>query len=218
MNNFITEKNAERPASKKQLWALYCLTKNDYRGQGLTMFDASKLIEQFNASKVVSKIGVNDTPNQVKQTSARSKKHTLEQQFIAYMTEQMQGIIATCKEAIKIKSVVEDDPAFTPNKKDRKQYAFFGFGCGFTIVDFDKRSKKGKLIKELASKHQMTTFLKMFLKGFTAKEIKYFENVGFPLQAMYCQDIKITAAYEHAVASFMTKQGVKNVRCRTYDD
>lgn len=218
MANFITNKNAERPASKKQLWALYCLTKNDYRGQGLTMFDASKLIEQFNASKVVSKIGVNDTPNQVKQTSVRSKKQTLEQQFIAYMTEQMQGIIATCKEAIKVKSVVEDDPAFTPNEKDRKQYAFFGFGCGFTIVDFDKRSKKGKLIKELSSKHQMTTFLKMFLKGFTAKEIKYFENVGFPLQAMYCQDIKITAAYEHAVASFMTKQGVKNVRCRTYDD
>ena len=136
MNNFITDKNAERPASKKQLWALYCLTKKDYRGQGLTMFDASKLIEQFNASKVVSKIGVNDTPNQVKQTSVRSKKQTLEQQFIAYMTEQMQGIIATCKEAIKVKSVVEDDPAFTPNKKDRKQYAFFGFGCGFTIIDW----------------------------------------------------------------------------------
>lgn len=218
MNNFITEKNAERPASKKQLWALYCLTKKDYRGQGLTMFDASKLIEQFNASKVVAKIGVNDTPNQVKQTSVRSKKQTLEQQFIAYMAEQMQGIIATCKEAIQIKSIVEDDPKFTPNKKDRKQFAFFGFGCGVTIIDFDKRSKKGKLIKELSSKHQMTTFLKMFLKGFTAKEIQYFENVGFPLQAMYCQDIKITAAYEHAVASFMTKQGVKNVRCRTYDD
>ena len=218
MSNFITNKNAERPASKKQLWALYCLTKNDYRGQGLTMFDASKLIEQFNASKVVAKIGVNDTPNQEKQTSAKSKKQTLEQQFIAYMTEQMQGIIATCKEAIKVKSVVEDDPAFTPNKKDRKQYAFFGFGCGFTIIDFDKRSKKGKLIIELASKHQMTTFLKMFLKGYTAKEIKYLENVGFRLQAMYCQDIKITAAYENAVASFMTKQGVKNVRCRTYDD
>ena len=64
----------------------------------------------------------------------------------------------------------------------------------------------------------MTTFLKMFLKGFTANEIKYFENIGCPLSAMYCQDIKITAAYEHAVASFMTKQGVKNVRCRTYDD
>lgn len=218
MNNFITEKNAERPASKKQLWALYCLTKKDYRGQGLTMFDANKLITQFNASKVVSKIGVNDTPNEVKQTLVTPKKPNLEQEFITYMSEQIDGIIATCKQAIQIKSIVEDDPKFTPNKKDRKQFAFFGFGCGITIIDFDKRSKKGKLIKELSSKHQMTTFLKMFLKGFTAKEIQYFENVGFPLQAMYCQDIKITAAYEHAVASFMTKQGVKNVRCRTYDD
>ena len=103
-------------------------------------------------------------------------------------------------------------------KKDKKQFAFFGFGCGFTIIDFDKRSKKGKLIKELSSKHHMTTFLKMFLKGFTAKEIKYFENVGFPLQAIYYQDVRISAAYEHAVANFMRKQGVKNVMCRTYDD
>ena len=151
MNNFITEKNAERPASKKQLWALYCLTKKDYRGQDLTMLDASKLIEQFNASKVVSKIGVNDTSNQVGKTSVRTKKPTLEQEFISYMENEIKEIIATCKEAIQIKSVVEDDPTFLANKKDKKQYAFFGFGCGFTIIDFDKRSKKGKLIKELSS-------------------------------------------------------------------
>ena len=218
MSTYITENNAERPASKKQLWALYCLTKKDYRGQDLTMLDASRLIEQFNACKVVSKIGVNDTPNQVGKTSVRTKKPTLEQEFISYMQNEIQGIIDTCKQAIQIKSVVEDDPTFFPNKKDKKQFAFFGFGCGITIIDFDKRSKKGKLIKELSSKHHMTTFLKMFLKGFTKKEIKYFENVGFPLQAMYYQDVRISAAYEHAVASFMTKQGVKNVRCRTYDD
>lgn len=218
MSTYITENNAERPASKKQLWALYCLTKKDYRGQDLTMLDASKLIEQFNACKVVSKIGVNDTSNQVAKTSARAKKPTLEQEFISYMENEIKGIIDTCKEAIKIKSVVEDDPTFFPNKKNKKQYAFFGFGCGITIIDFDKRSKKGKLIKELSSKHHMTTFLKMFLKGFTKKEIKYFENVGFPLQAMYYQDVRISSTYEHAVASFMRKQGVKNVICRTYDD
>ena len=90
MNNFITEKNAERPASKKQLWALYCLTKKDYRKQDLTMLDASKLIEQFNASKVVSKMGVNDTPNQVRKTSVKTKKPTLEQEFISYMEEKIQ--------------------------------------------------------------------------------------------------------------------------------
>ena len=134
------------------------------------------------------------------------------------MINEIKEIIATCRQAIQIKSVVEDDPTFFPNKKDKKQYAFFGFGCGFTIIDFDKRSKKGKLIKELSSKHHMTTFLKMFLKGFTAKEIKYFENVGFPLQAMYYQDIRLSSMYQHAVASFMRKQGVKNVVCMTYDD
>ena len=145
MANFITNKNAERPASKKQLWALYCLTKKDYRKQDLTMLDASKLIEQFNASKVVSKMGVNDTPNQVRKTSVKAKKPTLEQEFISYMEEKIQGIIAICKQAIQIRSVVEDDPTFFPNKKDKKQFAFFGFGCGITIIYYDKRSNKGNL-------------------------------------------------------------------------
>jgi len=64
----------------------------------------------------------------------------------------------------------------------------------------------------------MSTFLKMFLKAFTAKEIKYFESVGCPLSAIYYQDIRINGAYEHAVASFMESKGVKNVRVQTFDD
>ena len=207
MRHFIiNESNAERPATKKQLWALFCLTKKDYRGQDLTMADASHLIEKFK----------NASAPKVSHNSA--KKPTLEEEFITYMENKIEDIIATCRKAMQIKSVVEDDPSFFPNKKDRKQFAFFGFGCGFTIIDFDKRSNVGKAIKELSSKHHMSTFLNMFLKGFSAKEIQYFESVGFPLQAMYAQDIQINATYEHSVAEFMTCKGVKNVRCRTYDD
>lgn len=207
MGHFINERNAERPATKKQLWALFCLTKTDYRGQDLTMADASHLIEKFkNAS----------APKVSHHNSV--KKPTLEEEFISYMEGKIEGIIATCRKAMQIKSVVEDDPTFFPNKKDRKQFAFFGFGCGFTIIDFDKRSNVGKAIKELSNEHHMSTFLNMFLKGFTTKEIQYFESVGFPLQAMYAQDIQINATYEHCVAEFMTRKGVKNVRCRTYDD
>ena len=44
--NYITENNAERPATRKQLWAIYCLSKKDYRGQDLTMLDASVLIQR----------------------------------------------------------------------------------------------------------------------------------------------------------------------------
>ena len=205
--SYITERNAERAATKKQLWALYCLTKKDYRNEGLTMLDASKLIAQLNENKGANKV--------VKVAKA---KPSIEQEFISYMTEKLQGVIAICKDAIKIKSVVEDDPTIFTDESKRQKYAFFGFGCGISIIKFDKRSKLGKVILELSSKHRNTTFLNVFLKGFTTKQITYFENVGFPLQAMYNQDIRIGAAYESAVAEFMRSKGVKKVCVRTYDD
>ena len=204
---YITEKNAERPASKKQLWALYCLTKKDYRGEDLTMLDASNLINRLNAEKA-------DKPN----TPKASKKESLEKEFIAFMSDKMKGIIATCREQLKLKSVIEDDPSIFTDPSKRKSYAFFGCGCGISVISFDKRSKVGKKIKELSAKHHMTTFLNMFLKGFEKKEIDYMINVGFPLQAMFYQNLKIDAEYEWAVADFMQSKGVKNVSVRTFDD
>ena len=202
---YITEQNAQKAATRKQLWALYCLTKKDYREEGLTMSDASKLIESLNNAK-------SNVPK------AAPKKKSLEDEFIDYMGKEMQGIIETCKEEMKIKSGIEDDPSIFTNAAKRKSYVFFGVGCGISVLTFDKRSKIGKQIKELSSKHHMTTFLKMFLKGFTAKQIRYMEEVGFPLQAMYYQDLRIGAKYQWAVASFMEHKGVKNVRVKTYDD
>ena len=208
---YITENNAERPATRKQLWAIYCLSKKDYRGQDLTMLDASMLIKRLQGEKSANSTA---TPTAKK---SLTKEQKLEKEFISYMTDKMQGVIATAKEALQIKSVIETDPMFTDPKK-MKQYAFFGFGCGISVINFDKRSKVGAQIKELGSKHRMSTFLKMFLKAFTAKEIKYFESVGCPLSAIYYQDIRINGAYEHAVASFMESKGVKNVRVQTFDD
>ena len=207
MRDYISENNAERPATRKQLWAIYCLSKVDYRGKDLTRLDASVLIQRLKAEK-----NTESTEN-----APKAKKQTLEQEFIDFMTDKMQGVINTAKEALQIKSVVETDPMFT-DKKNMKSYAFFGFGCGITIIDFDKRSKVGKKIKELGSKHRMTTFLNMFLKAFTQKEINYYKSVGCPLSAIYYQDIRINGAYEHAVADFMEMKGVKNVRTRTFDD
>lgn len=205
--SYITEKNVEKPATKKQLWAIYCLSKVDYRGKDLTMLDASVLIKRLQSEKSAN---ANVTP--------KPKKKTLETEFINYMTDKMNGVIATAKEALQIKSIVEDDPTIFTDENKRQKYAFFGFGCGITIIKYDKRSKVAKQIEELGNKHRTTTFLDMFLKAFTQKEINYYKSVGFPLSAMYYQDIRISGAYENAVASFMTHKGVKNVRTQTFDD
>jgi len=204
MRNYISENNAEKLATRKQLWAIFCLCKKDYRGQELTRADASKLIQELQMKKQ-------------SQPAKEEKKPTLEKEFIDYMTEKMQGVINTAKEALQLKSVVADDPNYTDPKKC-KSYAMFGFGCGFTIIDFDKRSKVGKQIKEFAGKHQMTTFLQQFLAAFTKEQIEYFQRVGCPLSALYYQDIRINGAYDGYVASFMELKGVKNVRTRTYYD
>jgi len=206
--NYISENNAEKLATRKQLWAIYCLSKKDYRGQNLTRSDASNLIQRLKAEK-----DANET-----QSAPKPKKTTLEQEFIDYMTDKMQGVISTAKKALQIKSIVEDDPNIFTDEKKRQKYAFFGFGCGITIIDFDKRSKVGKQIKELSAKHQMTTFMNLFLNAFTKKEQNYFASVGAPLTAIYAQDIAINNTYDSAVAQFMRNKGVKNVIVRNYYD
>ena len=207
MRNYISENNAEKLATRKQLWAIFCLSKKDYRGQDLTRLDASNLIQRLKAEKAANGA----------QTKTE-RKQTLESEFVEYMTEHMQDVIETAKDALQIKSVVEDDSTIFTDEKKRNQYAFFGFGCGTTIIKYDKRSKVGKQIEELGSKHRRTTFLNMFLKAFTQKEIDYYNSVGCPLTALYWQDIRINGSYESAVVSFMEKKGVKNVRTQTFYD
>jgi hypothetical protein len=47
----MTAETIARPATKKQLWALFCITKKDYRDSGLTIDQASELIAELNGKK-----------------------------------------------------------------------------------------------------------------------------------------------------------------------
>lgn len=43
--------NTNAPATSRQLWALFCLTKEDHRGKNLTMGQASEMISKLKAQK-----------------------------------------------------------------------------------------------------------------------------------------------------------------------
>jgi len=190
----------EKAATKRQLWALFCITKRDYRNDNLTMSQASELIQKLGKGG----------------KSQAHKTNKLETEYLDFMREQSKGWIATARKALNIQSVVEDDPRFTDPKKCKK-YAFFGYGCGISVINFDKRSKVGKRIMELRAKHRHT-IEQMFLNGFTKTEQKYYANLGCPLLALFTQDIRISRDYVQSIASFMQMHNVKNVELRTFVD
>lgn len=53
--------NPDEPATKRQLWALFCMTKKDYRNENLTKGEASELISKLMAEKNGEKSNVTAT-------------------------------------------------------------------------------------------------------------------------------------------------------------
>ena len=51
----MTRNILNKEATKRQLWALYCITKKDYRNDGLTYDQASELIKTLGSPNYVKK-------------------------------------------------------------------------------------------------------------------------------------------------------------------
>lgn len=182
-------------ATKKQLWALYCLTKKDYRNSGLTKEEASNLLSEL--------IGDKET----KENKPVKAQISLKDELIQYLNSNISKIVEAAKESLKIESVVMNDTRFV--KDDGKRYAFVGFGCAFVWIEFDKRSKKAKEIYQIARQIRYdysTTFEKQFDK----KVVEYYNNIGCPLKALFQQDENIQNAYFWLITEFMKYKGVKN--------
>jgi hypothetical protein len=218
-NKSVKTENENASATNKQLFALYVMSKKlgnttDYRNANLTRKQASEMIAEFKTKLE----GTNTLPSKPKKARL-SKEQMLKKEFLAHMeTKVIPRLIEQARTNMGIKSVVEDDPSIFKDPSKRKQYVFFGFGCGFADIKFDKRSKIGKLIDKFGDECRMKECLQMFLKGFTKKEINYMQSVGFPLQAMYYQDGEMARIYRSGVIDLMQKHGVKNIHLWYYDD
>lgn len=185
-----------KSATPRQLWALYCITKTDYRGKNLSYDEASALIK---------KLG---NPEYRKADKAERKVVDLKTELLEYIKkEKLDGIIEQVKTALGIKSIVSNDTLYM---KEEKHYHFRGFGCGFAWLEYDKRSKIGKAIEE-AFKDIRMEVRELIINSFPIDLRKQLEAEGTPLGAIVFQDITINSSINQAVADFMETKGVKNV-------
>jgi hypothetical protein len=159
-----------KSATPRQLWALYCITKTDYRGKNLTYDEASALIK---------KLG---NPEYRKADKAERKVVDLKTELLEYIKkEKLDGIIEHVKTALGIKSIVSNDPLYM---KEKKHYHFRGFGCGFAWIEYDKRSKIGKAIEE-AFKDIRMEVRELIINSFPIDLHKQLEAEGTPLGQLF---------------------------------
>lgn len=183
----------ENTATPRQRWALYCITKKDYRSEILSKEEATRLIKELG------------DPN-YKKASKKDNGESLGDRLEKYLIDNFDKLFKACGESMKIKSIVEDDPMYTENPK---KYAFIGFGCGITYFTYRKNNKKAEEIAERAKTLLRGKMSDMFLARFTPEEQRYYENIGCPLLAIFSQDINIQQTYYSMVVKWAKENGVK---------
>ena len=181
----------ENTATARQRWALYCITKKDYRNEILSKEEAARLIQELG------------DPNYKK------KEHTklsLAEELLEYLKEHFDELYNAFLNEIQYKSVLEDD-THVP-EKDRKQYAFVGCGCGITYLKY-RKSKKAEEIDTAARKYRGNEILDMIVKKFPKKDYNYLQKIGCPVEAIWYQMQNLQSLYYSLVKDFGKTKGVE---------
>ena len=207
----VKQENINAPASFPQVRALYTLTtrlglpRQDFRNMGLTRGVASEMI-----AKLVQQAEAQGIERAPKKETTQSKREKLEKEFAHFMeTETLPKVVAMLKKALGIHSIVKNDTNFV--KDDGKRYNFFGFGCGITYIEYDKRSKIAKTIDEIEGKYRKT-FNNKAIMEIPAQVRGQLHRMGSPIEAILYQDVEIQRVYYTGVMDFMEKHNVKGLR------
>lgn len=182
--------NIENTATPRQRWALFCITKKDYRNEILSKEEAARLIKELG------------TPDYKKKSNK-----TLSQELLDYLKEHFDEMFAEAVKSLSVKSILEDDDHVPENKKRR--WAMVGFGCGITYFKYRKNNKRAEEINKAQSKFRFGEIEKMFLSKFTAKERNYYKNIGCPLEAIWIQDQNMQLSYFYTVSEFAKSKGIE---------
>lgn len=182
--------NTENTATPRQRWALFCITKKDYRNEILSKEEAAKLIKELG------------NPNYKK-----ASKKTIEDELLDYLKSNINSMYEGLLKETGFKSVLESD---IPNKNGNKErWAFVGYGCGITWLKYNKNNKKAKSIDEAARKYRGDEVLNMLVKKFPKKDYNYLKKIGCPLEAIWYQMFNLQNLYYRYIVDFARTKGIE---------
>jgi hypothetical protein len=179
--------NPDEPASKKQLWALFCITKQDWRGKNLTKGEASELIQKYSGEKPKAGATAKSLDSKIKEDIMNNLKPKLDKQMA---------------KAFGLQSVVGDADLEGNLIPGGKRYKFFGSGCGWAWVKYDKRNKK---LGEILDKYD-DIYRHGYFEKFANEYIKKFKERE--MGAVLSQDIDIKCIIKQAALDFAESIGI----------
>ena len=180
----------ENTATPRQRWALYCITKKDYRNEVLSKEEAARLIKELG------------DPDYKKKSNK-----TLSDELLDYLKDHINELYQACLTEIGYKSVIEDDTHVPEDK--RKRFAFVGCGCGITWLKYHKSNNKAEEIATAARKFRNNEVLNMLIKKLPKKDYNYLENIGCPFEAVWSQMQNLQTTYYSFVCRFAESKGIK---------
>lgn len=180
--------NPDEPASKKQLWALFCITKQDWRGKNLTKGEASELIQKYSGERPQKSVATGKSlDSKIKEDIMNNLKPKLDKQMA---------------KAFGLQSVVGDADLEGNLIPGGKRYKFFGSGCGWAWVKYDKRNKK---LGEILDKYD-DIYRHGYFEKFANEYIKKYKERE--LGAVLSQDIDIQCIIKQAALDFAESIGI----------
>lgn len=170
-------------ATPRQRWALYCITKKDYRNEILSKEEAARLIKELGTTGY-----------------KKSSKKSLSDELLDYLKEHIDDLYLACIDEMGFKSTV---------KLNNRPYHFVGCGCGITWLVYRKNNLKAKEIDDAAHKYRSHEILDMLIKKLPKKNYNELANMGCPFEAVWSQMKNLQCAYYNFVIDFAKTKGIK---------
>lgn len=191
-NEGVLNMTTIKTASKRQLWALYCITKQDYRDKNLTYDQASVMIKELG------------DPNYTKKTVTKKDDNDA----VRIHNEAVEAGMKALNECTPIPMVVEQHVnVLDDNSPVTKAYYVEGGVCGFAEIRFKATTpenrkflngcKKAGLAGEDKFENKNVVWTKSYQGGFS-----YWVSVGG-------QSMAKKEAFAYAYNEVLNKYGIK---------